>query len=145
MGLAILPEGNMAEIKKAISDDLTLREVIGSPDIDTFMSAIQENFAGHPTKYLVWDFSEASLSHLSTSDIQRLVSNAKPYFQFRAGGKTAFVAPDATNYRLARMFEAFFELEDSPVEVQVFHDLLTAAKWIDRSRLPISHQTRTES
>lgn len=120
----------MAEIKTIISDDMTIRKVIGAPDVDELIVAVKEYYAGRPTKYILWDLSMASAKNLASNDIKYLVELVKTYADIRTGGKTAVIAPFDLEYGMTRMSQAYANFIGLQFSVSVFRSVSDARKWL---------------
>jgi hypothetical protein len=127
----------MAEIKTIVSEDVTMQKVIGIPTGYEFMTFLKEFYAGHPTKFVVWDLSACSLAHVTANDLRQIVSFVRSYEHTRLGGKTAIVAPYALEYGISRMLHAFAEIQHIPSELQIFRNFTDAAQWLEMVELPI--------
>lgn len=127
----------MAEIKTIVSENVTMRKVIGIPTGNELLTCLKEYYAGYPTKFVVWDLSACSLTQVTADDLRQIVSFVQSYAHTRLEDKTAIVAPYALEYGISRMLHAFAEIQHFPSELQIFRNFTDAAKWLETENLPI--------
>jgi hypothetical protein len=72
----------------------------------------------------------AEVAHITTDVLRRFVRKAAAIAGRRAGGRTAVIAPQDPQFGLARMSEAFTELESSPVVLRAFRNRVEAVFWL---------------
>ena len=77
----------MSEAKSVTFGNVTLRKVIGTPTGDELLEALNDYYMGQPTKYVVWDFTDASAKLLLSEDLQRIAKFVLANAQNRLGGK----------------------------------------------------------
>jgi hypothetical protein len=112
------------------TQDLTVHIVTG-PILEQEMVATLEAFYKQRfTKLVLWDMSQADLQHVKVETLQRFVQKGSELGVRRAGGRTAVVAPSALQYGLARMSEAFAEIESAPFGFRAFRTLEEAMVWL---------------
>ncbi len=128
----------MAVIKTIISENVTMRKVIGIPTVDELMTCLKKYYAGYPTKFVVWDLSACSLAQVTADDLRQIVSFVRSYEHTRLGGKTAIIAPNALEYGISRMLHAFADMQHFPSELQIFRYFTDAAQWLEMVELPIA-------
>ncbi len=75
---------------------------------------------------VLWDFSGATLSSLSTSGVRRLVGLNTKHADARGGGMSAIVVSRDVDYGICRMFETL--AQDLPWRTTVFRDLESAMR-----------------
>lgn len=127
----------MAEIKTAISGELTMQKIIGTLTLNELLDSISEFYAGKPTQNIVWDLTDASLRRLKFEDLERLAAFAIQFSPLRAGGKTAIVAPGDLGYGLGRIVDSLAESRNTPVATYTFRQAGDAAKWLGVEVLPV--------
>jgi hypothetical protein len=87
-------------------------------------------FHSEPTLNHLWDTTDADLSQVKGNELEELAKLTKQYAPERAGGRTAFVAPDDLNFGLARMYATYSEITGFQVEMKVFRTHKEAEQWI---------------
>jgi hypothetical protein len=92
----------------------------------TVVSCLTEN----PTRLVIWDVREASFSNVTGDDLRKVVINARPLAESRAGGKTAIVCSRGADYGLARLFQTYAELYEAPIDIKVFDSMDDATAWL---------------
>ncbi len=127
----------MAEIKTIVFEVVTMRKVIGIPTGYELMTCLKEFYAGHPTKFVVWDLSACSLEQVTADDLRQIVSFVRSYAHTRLEDKTAIIAPNALEYGISRMLHAFADMQHFPSELQIFRNFTDAAQWLEMVELPI--------
>lgn len=120
----------MAEIVSRSRGEVTVREVTGSPTGREVGAAVQSFYRGVPTKYIVWDVTNGSMSNLSTDDLQALVAYVREVAHMRAGGKTAIIVPNDLGFGLGRMIEAYGSLNELPFDFRAFRSKSDALEWL---------------
>lgn len=127
----------MAEIKTAVSGELTMQKVVGTLTLNELLDSIREFYAGKPTKHVVWDLTEALLGQLKFEDLEYLAAFAMQFSPRRTGGKTAIVAPDDLGYGLGRIVDSLAASRNTPVATYTFRQAGEAAKWFGVDSLPV--------
>jgi hypothetical protein len=122
----------MGPIIKSVDheSDITIHTVSGPTTSHELLDAIRAFYDGKPTRLSLWDMSEASLAETTTEDIKAVIQGGLPLIRGREGGKTAIVAPEDLAYGLARMYQAFTELEAVPFAHMVFRSKQEALDWL---------------
>lgn len=126
----------MGTIKTIISGDLTLRKAIGSLALTEVINAIEESYSGTPTKYIIWDNSEATLDGFTADDLRHISQMMLEHGQRRRGGKSPLVVPADAEYGLSRMLDTFMALQGTPYEVRTFGDMSDSIQWLGIEHLP---------
>ncbi len=121
----------MAEISTTILGNMSIRKVIGIPTTKELVNALESYYASRPTKYILWDLSQANLNRLTAEDLKALVKAVKKFSHVRAGGKTAIVVSDDVSFGMGRMLEVFMELQNIPFQLRVFRDFSSASEWLE--------------
>lgn len=70
---------------------LTINIASGTIRAKDIISWISEYYSGAATKQILWDFTDADLSELSSEDISRIIQVIRTSSDFKKGGKAAFV------------------------------------------------------
>jgi hypothetical protein len=110
--------------------DLTIATASGQMSARDFREWTANYYRGTVTKLVLWDILDADLSGLHADDIMHDAKQTKELANMRIGGKTAIVSSNSLEYGMSRMLEAFYDLESVPFEVQVFHTLGDAKRWL---------------
>jgi hypothetical protein len=63
-----------------------------------------------PTKYELWDFTNARFPTVSKEDLRDSAFLGRKYGCKKRGGKNAIVAPENLEYGLSRMFKMMAEI-----------------------------------
>ena len=80
-----------------------------------------------PTKKILWDIRNASISALTVDQVYHIASK----FNFvMDGGKTAVVAPQDINYDIVKIFEK--EAVNIPRDFIVFREMGEATSWLEK-------------
>ena len=80
-----------------------------------------------PGMNVLWDYRRATISSLSTQDVQQLVAFNQRIASARGGGLSAIVAPKDVDYGISRMFQ--IHSQDLPWHTMVFRNLESALEW----------------
>ena len=83
-----------------------------------------------PTKYELWDFTNARFPTVSKEDLRDSAFLGRKYGYKKRGGKNAIVAPEGLEYELSKIFKMMAEIVEVPFEVQVFRSLDEATQWL---------------
>lgn len=123
----------MASIKVFIDPDrnLTVFEVRGDLTAEEIMRYSSEHYQTQPTKLVLWDCSLGSVKNIRSNEFRRIAEKMKKIAEKRVGGKTAFVGDITVDFGMGRMYEAFAEIEEVPVEYRTFKNVEDARKWLD--------------
>lgn len=117
---------------------LTVYKVKGLLSAEEMISAIKTFYTENMTFNVLLDLTEADLSLISTDEIIQIVREIRTYADARAGGRTALVFSTGLEYGLGRMSEAFYEMENIPIEIRSFRSLEQAEAWLGINVEPIS-------
>ena len=115
--------------------DLTTHVVTGPVREEEMYLALEGRGEEDQTALVLWDMSEAEVSHVTAGILRRFIKRAAELGKAREGGRTAVVAPNNLAYGLARMSEAFTELVASPFSFKAFRTQPEALTWL-RSENP---------
>lgn len=63
---------------------------------------------------------------MSTEETKQIASRSG----FSARSRRAFVAPDPAVFGMSRLFAVYNEMSSTPSQIQVFHDAISALKWL---------------
>ncbi len=110
--------------------DITLHVCTGIIDYEQLVQAVEAFYTGKPTMHLIWDFTDADISSLTTDHIRMLATLVKNVAHSRVGGKTAIVAGQNITFGMARMYQILAQMMKQIAQVEVFRDLNTARVWI---------------
>jgi hypothetical protein len=81
---------------------------------------------------VLWDFSKASLSRISSNQIETILDYIKQHAEKRAGGKTAIVVSKTLEYGMSRMIQTLSELISIPLEIKIFRSIEEAVQWLGK-------------
>ena len=118
------------EIEVNIDKKLTTNIAKGEITYKDFLGWAENYYSGAVTEFILWDFTEADFSKITSDDLRDLVQVAKKYSYKRAGGKTAFVSNENLSFGLGRMFEMLSEVEDIQFEYKSFRIMTEAKEWL---------------
>ena len=108
--------------------DLTVHTVSGNVTAQEILDKLDIYYQGKPTLLILWDFTNATWSGISSNELHETVKKAKKYS--RPGGKTAFVFSKEVDFGIGRMLEALAEIEDYDYEFRSFRRIKDADKWL---------------
>jgi len=118
------------ETKKDISLDLTTNTAKGPISYGDLLNWIINYYSGPVTKFILWDFTQADLSKITTNQFQNMAEVVKSRSDIRKGGKSALVFSRDLEYGLGRMFEMFSQIEGTQFEFRSFRSLSEAKQWL---------------
>ena len=118
-------------------NSLTVYKVKGLLSAEEMIIAIKTFYTENMTFNVLLDLTEADLSLISTDEIIQIVREIRTYADARAGGRTALVFSTGLEYGLGRMSEAFYEMENIPIDIKSFRSLEQAEAWLGISIGPI--------
>ena len=124
-------------IKITRDDDqnLTIHDVTG-PVTEEEMHDVLENFyKREPTALLLWDMSQADVSHITTDILQKFVKKSAELGASRQGDRIAVIASEDLQYGLARMSEAIVNIVSAPYIFAIFRTRQEALTWLKQSDL----------
>jgi len=110
---------------------LTVVKVQGSVSAQQVRDQIVGFLTGEPTRYVIWDVRDGSLSQLSAEDMRMLVTAGAPHAHRRTGGRTAIICATDVDFGMGRMFQTIASLQHVPFEIRVFRDTDEAMSWLD--------------
>ena len=111
--------------------DLTLHDVTGPVSEEEMYEALENFYKRKPTALLLWDMSQADVSHVTPDILQRFVRKSTELEMRRQGvGRIAVVASEDLQYGLARMSQVFAEMESAPYSFGAFRSLQEALQWL---------------
>ena len=118
------------ETKYDLAKALTIIKAVGKMKADDFHEWTANYYTGTVTSLALWDLTEADLSEIQTEDLRNDAEHTKALAEIRKGGKTAIVSANSLEYGLSRMLETFYDMEEVPFEIQVFHTINEAMEWL---------------
>ena len=111
--------------------NLTLHDVTGPVSEEEMYDALENFYKREPTALLLWDMSQADVSHVTADILKRFVSKSVELeMRCQGGRRIAVVASKDVQYGLARMSEVFAELESAPYSISVFRSHKEALEWL---------------
>ena len=122
----------MAQIEKQVHRhrELTIMAVTGRVTVEEIVDAIEDYYSGEITANLIWDYTSADLSEITSAHLHYISSVAKRYGHLRKDCKTAIVAPGDLAYGLGRMYETLNEINEIPVQFTIFKTIDDALGWL---------------
>ena len=113
------------------SIDLSTFLVNGPVSYDEVHTAIKQFYQStnpQPTKNILWDLRDASVSEIRYEDAQELAFFATSVDNRKEIGRTAIVASEDVVFGVSRIFGAF--IDDSAVKFEVFRNFDEAYNWV---------------
>ena len=120
------------------ANNLTSFIVEGRVEANQIIAAIKAFYQGTPTEYVLWNSSQAQLSHLSVNDVERLADTVNRYNNRTFVRKTALVFSQDVSFGLGRMFESLSEMNGTPPRFMCFKKLDEAKSWLGIGDYPRS-------
>lgn len=118
------------KITRDEGQDLTIHDVTGPASEEEMYEALENFYNREPTAFLLWDMSQAKVSHVTPSVLEAFVQRAAMLGAQRKGGRTAVFAPYDLQFGLGRMSETFAELKSTPFKFRVFRSRQHALEWL---------------
>ncbi len=112
------------------AQDLTILSCAGElvfNELINQMDRLYQRNESTPTKKILWDIRNASISDLTVDQVYHIASKFNIIMD---GGKTAIVAPQGINYDIVKIFET--EALDIPRDSIVFHEMDEATAWLEK-------------
>ena len=117
-----------------LNKNLRIHKVTGPFDVDEFNSFVDELIQMpeyQPGLHALWDLTDSSFSHMSNSDVSRLVQINNEKAQYPADTRLAFVCKTDLDFGIFRQFESHRQLMAKEVlSIRIFRDLKEAQQWI---------------
>lgn len=125
-------------IKESIENNATIFVVVGEISPDYVIEYMKERYSRKPevNKNVIWDLNLAEVKDYSTTNAFKLITFLKDFDSWgsRICGYTAYVAEDDVMFGLLRMYHAYLEIENIPVNVNVFRTRTEAYQWFERKK-----------
>lgn len=110
--------------------DLSILTVNGTLSAESLHSAFMDFYKESPTKYLLWDLTNADMCSIKSDDIKNIVTSTMEYAHLRPNGKTAFVASRDLNFGIGRQYSALGEAFEHPIKIASFRVYDKAMEWL---------------
>jgi hypothetical protein len=122
----------MAIIDTSIDIDrqLTIHTVTGEVLPEEVSVKIKTYNESGPTKFILWDFSQATLNKIPSRQVESFVTLTKQYSSLRKGGKTALVFSSDLGFGLGRVYDIHQDLVESEIPHMTFRSKELALKWL---------------
>ena len=111
-------------------NDLTSYVLKGKVEADQIITTINAFYQGKPTKYVLWNSSQAQIAHISNKDVERIVNTVENYADRRIVLKTALVFSEDVAFGIGRMFELLGEMRGLPPRFENFRNIDEAMTWL---------------
>jgi hypothetical protein len=124
---------SMGAIETAIKKDadLTIHKATGKISSTELIAAINKYYSGVTTRLILWDFTEADLGSIKSSELEEIIVLTKKYANLRPNGKTAMAASSDLGFGMGRMFELQEEfVKPNIVLHRSFRDREKALLWL---------------
>ena len=121
----------MAEIETSIDSQigLTVQTLSGRLTSREILTKLDEYYRGETTLLILWDFTNATWSGITSAELRATVKEGKKYS--RKGGKTALVFATDVDFGIGRMLEAYAYLEGFDFVFNSFRDMREAELWLE--------------
>ena len=112
---------------------LTTITVSWKSDFDELMIVLKSFLNDNKTEHLLLDLSDSFLDDITYDHVVDLCKYAayRDNGKSRITGKTALVSSSSLQFEIGSMFKAYFEIENSDINVLVFRSLEEALSWLD--------------
>ena len=110
--------------------DLTTHVVTGPVCEEEMYKALEEFYAREPTRFLLWDMSQAAVADVTSSVLEAFVQRSATLGTQCEDGRVAVFAPQDVQFGLGRMSEAFAEQKSVPFGFRVFRSRRNALEWL---------------
>lgn len=107
-----------------VSGEVTAKELI--LEVETYYHL------GEATRLILWDFSEASLTAITSKDVTWIAKHTSQYAGERIGGKTALVFSSDLGFGLGRMYDIRQDIEKSQLAHMCFRSRQEAMEWLTK-------------
>lgn len=112
-------------------DDLVVFDVAGIIKAEQAIDAIRRHYSRKPSKFCIWDLSDASLSEIAHDRFKMIIDAVAEFAPARGpGARTALVASGDLNTVLAKALSAQAQVSRLSVETRVFRDRDAARDWL---------------
>jgi hypothetical protein len=113
-----------------IEHQLTIHTVTGEATAGEIILVIQTQNEALATKYILWDFSKASVHHLEASDVHDIVAVQQRYSHRRQGGKTAILVASDLVHGMSRMYDSYQQINNTEIVRKILRDKEQALQWL---------------
>jgi hypothetical protein len=114
------------------SRDLTIHTLRGKIPASNVKDVLEAFFKDRPTKNVLWDLRDAEPEgEVLSQDVELLATLTKKYEGLREKGRTALVASSDLVFGLAKMYQAFANIEGVKHPVEVFRSMDEAVRFIE--------------
>jgi hypothetical protein len=112
---------------------LTTITVSWKSDFDELMIVLKSFLNDNKTEHLLLDLSDSFLNDITYDHVVDLCKYAayRDNGKSRIDGKTALVSSSDLQFEIGSMFKAYFEMENSNINVAVFRSLEEALSWLE--------------
>ena len=110
--------------------NLTTYTCTGKITASEIKEAVRSFYENSPSLNVIWDLTDADVSHLTANEVQALAIGVKRLAHSREGGKTAIVSPSEVSYGIVRMYQIFAEIFVHISQIEAFRSKLEAERWI---------------
>jgi hypothetical protein len=135
--MLVLPSPGGGAVIESVADHargLTIYSCSGQLSAADIQSAIQSFYDGETTPDSLFDLGDADISALSAADVAQLADFTTARRSGRPPGRTAIVASRLASFGIGRMFQAYADAPDRPVELRVFRTRDDAERWLASPR-----------
>jgi len=115
--------------------NLIIYTVTGLVEEDEMHQALESQSEFEPTLHIMWDMSLADVAHVTPEILRRFVKRTAQLRDRHKGGRIAVIAPKDLQFGMARMSEAYTEMESAPFSFRAFRSRDEALQWL-KSDIP---------
>ena len=121
--------------EKIVDNDkkLTTITVSWKADFDELMIVLKNFLNDNKTEHLLLDLSNSFLNDITYDHVVDLCKYAvhRDNGKSKINGKTALVSSSDLQFEIGNLFKAYFEMENSDINVSVFCSLEEALSWLE--------------
>ena len=111
--------------------DLTIKTAVGKISAQDILAELRNYYKGVTTRFILWDFTNADLAHVTSDEVQDIVDLARTNANSRIGGRTATVFSSDSGFGLGRMYDIKQEVTGPQVVFHMsFKDKAKALEWL---------------
>lgn len=122
----------MARFEKQLikEKNLTIIKAFGILSVKDLTDILDRFYAEDYTLNVVWDYTAADFSQLSTPDVRNVLQYAIKCSKPRKGGKSAILVEGDLPFGLGRLYETYAEYESEMIDIRSFKTLEEAFDWM---------------
>ncbi len=126
----------MNNITTTSENGIMINRFSGKITAEDIMNYVRKNVDHWISKPLIWDFSKANFSEISTDEWRSILNKIGLLSMKRKGEKTALVSSKDLPFGMLRMFGILAENAELAIKFNSFRDIEEAKKWLKEGDLP---------